>query len=515
MWHTVKATSNKFYHFKDWTEDGVSKSGDSTYTFQVTHSRHLVANFISETFPITLIANPEVGGTVSGGGDHFYNVEITVKAQPNLYYSFINWTENDIEVSTDANYTFVVTEARTLVANFERKECEIILLANPPDGGTVFCNGVEDGGIYLSGTPVIIEAIENPTYGFMYWTDENDDIFATDPTHSFIVTESLTLTAHFTTEIYRIEVIANPEEWGEVEGGGVYSYGDIATVLAKTDPLHRFINWMEDGLVVSTDAEYTFTVTESRTLIANFNKFQYVVIAEADEEYGYTEGSGVYDAGATASVKVIEYECHRFKNWTINGKVVSLSNPYEFTVTEDVTIIANFHILDFDTYCPTLWNNTFLLDMRKLRETYGEIIGCKWFKNDVWEEETQTIDEFSYSAGPKETDLLEAAPTYYSFHLITQNYGELCSTPKFINNYIMAPPPNVKIWVHPNPVLSGAPFTVENVVKNDEIRVFNQYGICVYTGIANGETITLTLHVEAGAYVIWANEKQVKVVIVK
>jgi hypothetical protein len=71
------------------------------------------------------------------------------------------------------------------------------------------------------------------------------------------------------------------------------------------------------------------------------------------------------------------------------------------------------------------------------------------------------------------------------------------------------------MWVHPNPVLSGAPFTVENVVKNDEIRVFNQYGICVHTGIAAGETITLTLHVEAGTYVIWANDKQVKVVIIK
>jgi hypothetical protein len=37
----------------------------------------------------------------------------------------------------------------------------------------------------------------------------------------------------------------------------------------------------------------------------------------------------------------------------------------------------------------------------------------------------------------------------------------------------------------------------------------------VHSAIANGETITLTLHVEAGVYVVRANEKQVKVVIVR
>ncbi|MCL2510904.1 MAG: T9SS type A sorting domain-containing protein [Bacteroidales bacterium] len=63
--------------------------------------------------------------------------------------------------------------------------------------------------------------------------------------------------------------------------------------------------------------------------------------------------------------------------------------------------------------------------------------------------------------------------------------------------------------------MSGAPFTVEGVAKNDEVRVYNQSGICVHTAIATGETITLTLYVESGVYVVRANEKQVKVVIVR
>jgi len=59
------------------------------------------------------------------------------------------------------------------------------------------------------------------------------------------------------------------------------------------------------------------------------------------------------------------------------------------------------------------------------------------------------------------------------------------------------------------------PFVVEGVASGDEVRVYNQYGNCMYTGIATGETITITLHVEAGVYVVRAEGKQVKVVVVR
>ncbi|MCL2511518.1 MAG: T9SS type A sorting domain-containing protein, partial [Bacteroidales bacterium] len=164
---------------------------------------------------------------------------------------------------------------------------------------------------------------------------------------------------------------------------------------------------------------------------------------------------------------------------------------------------------------PTLWNNTFMLDLKKLKDDGYDVIGCKWYKNGIEQFITNTIDEFSYSAGPYATDQLESAPTYYSFRLITSNHGDLCSTIKLIDSDKMPPVPGDKIWAHPNPVMSGAPFTVEGVAKNDEVRVYNQSGICVHTAIATGETITLTLHVQAGVYLVRVNEKQVKVVIIR
>jgi hypothetical protein len=327
------------------------------------------------------------------------------------------------------------------------------------------------------------------------------------------------LTANFTLKAFEIILLAYPTNAGEVSGGGTYSYGEEITVHAVPDPIHSFVNWTEDGIEVSKDADYQFIVTSSRTLTANFDKAFFNVIAKIHPDYDtpntYTEGSGMYEVNTLATVTAFSSDCYRFKNWTIDDEEISTDNPYAFIVTGNVTLIANFYALDFDTYSPTLWNNTFMLDLNKLAVEGYDVIGCKWYKNDVEELNTRTIDEFSYSAGPKATDLLEPAPTTYSFMLITRNRGDLCSTLKSVNYNIFVSPPADNIWAHPNPVLAGTPFTVEGVAKDDEVRVYNQYGMCVHTAVAGGESIVLTLNVQAGAYVVRAGEKWVKVVIVR
>jgi hypothetical protein len=324
------------------------------------------------------------------------------------------------------------------------------------------------------------------------------------------------LTAHFTFEKYDIILLANPSSGGTVTGAGTYSYGEDIIVEAEAYECWQFINWTEDDEPVFTDAQYPFTVTRPRTLTANFEKISYNIIAEISAEYeGFTEGSDIYDACSMARVEAFTSDCYRFKYWTLNDEVVSIDNPYEFPVTENVILVAHFYALDFDTYCPTLWNNTFMLDLRKLEEEGYMVIDCKWYKNGIEQPVTRTIDNFSYSAGPNVNDLLEPAPTYYSFRLITRNRGELCSTLKYINPNLTFPDSNDKLWAHPNPVMSGVPFTVEGVAKDDEVRVYNQYGMCVSSAVANGESITLILNVQAGVYVVRANEKWVKVVVVR
>ena len=115
---TLTATANAGYTFANWTDNGNMVSTNPTYTFTVNSSRTLVANFQINSYSITVSANSAEGGTIAGAGSYWYGQSCTVTATSNSGYIFNNWTENGNVVSTNPTYTFMVTENRTLVANF-------------------------------------------------------------------------------------------------------------------------------------------------------------------------------------------------------------------------------------------------------------------------------------------------------------------------------------------------------------------------------------------------------------
>lgn len=73
----------------------------------------------------------------------------------------------------------------------------------------------------------------------------------------------------FTPEVFTVSVAVSPQEGGIVTGGGIYNYGATATLTVEPNPHYIFENWTEDDVVVSEEPTLTFTVTESRTLVAN------------------------------------------------------------------------------------------------------------------------------------------------------------------------------------------------------------------------------------------------------
>ena len=115
---TVTATANDGYTFLNWTENGTVVSTNAIYTFTVNGNRNLVANFQLLQYTISVSANPSVGGTVTGGGSYNHGQTCVVRATAQSGYTFTNWTENGLVVSSNATYTFRVNSNRNLVANF-------------------------------------------------------------------------------------------------------------------------------------------------------------------------------------------------------------------------------------------------------------------------------------------------------------------------------------------------------------------------------------------------------------
>jgi hypothetical protein len=63
-------------------------------------------------------AIPSGGGAFNGGGFYPAGASATVTAVANRGFSFVNWTEAGVVVSSSSNYTFDVTAGRTLAAQF-------------------------------------------------------------------------------------------------------------------------------------------------------------------------------------------------------------------------------------------------------------------------------------------------------------------------------------------------------------------------------------------------------------
>ena len=146
---------------------------------------------VDPEFAITTSANPSGGGTLTGAGTYHYGDTCTLTATPAAGYIFLSWTKNGTQVSTNPNYTFIVTGNRTFVAQFQEQNYTINVSASPTEGGMV-----SGAGIYGINTTCTLTATANTGYYFLNWT-QNGQPVSDSPTYSFNVTDNCNLVANF------------------------------------------------------------------------------------------------------------------------------------------------------------------------------------------------------------------------------------------------------------------------------------------------------------------------------
>ena len=140
---TLRATPDAEASFVAWKANNASGQVLSTanpYSFEVEQNMTICAVFQGGPTPhynINLSADPQEGGTVSGGGSKEEGSSCTVVATPAEGMVFDGWFENGTLVSNNASYTFTVERARTLVAQFgeapESNLSNVTLNGNPWD----------------------------------------------------------------------------------------------------------------------------------------------------------------------------------------------------------------------------------------------------------------------------------------------------------------------------------------------------------------------------------------------
>jgi hypothetical protein len=160
------------------------------------------------------------------------------------------------------NYAFSRTRIQVVT---QPVNYTITVSASPSAGGTV-----SGGGTFPAGSSRTVTATANSGYTFTNWT-ENGSVVSSSASYTFTLNANRNLVANFTTVNYTITVSASPSAGGTVSGGGTFPAGSSRTVTATANSGYTFVNWTENGSVVSSSASYTFTLNANRNLVANFN----------------------------------------------------------------------------------------------------------------------------------------------------------------------------------------------------------------------------------------------------
>jgi uncharacterized repeat protein (TIGR02543 family) len=151
------------------------------------------------------------------------------------------------------------------------------------------------------------------------------------------------------TTIPQILVSSTPAAGGLSAGAGTFAQASTVNVTATPNTGYTFTSWTDNGTVVSTSSSYQFSMAGNKTLVANFklippSQFA-VVLSSLPLAGGTTSGSGAYNGGTLVTVTAFPSAGYTFVNWTDNGAVASTSSSYQFNITGNRTLVANFKLI--------------------------------------------------------------------------------------------------------------------------------------------------------------------------
>ena len=320
----LTASPNQGWHFSHWNDGITSNPREITVTGNATYT----ANFLQDNYTITVMANPTIGGTVSGGGNNYhYGDMANLTATPASGYVFNSWSDGN----TESNRTVAVTGDAVYVANFSVAGATTYTVTVTSNNELL--GSVSGSGTYPAGSTVQIQAMPSQNAYFVKWDDGN-----TENPRNIEVTQNMNFVAEFAAyQTYTITVQSANPSMGSATGGGTFQEGTVIQISATANSGYYFIGW-DDG---NADNPRSITVTQNATYKAQFSTTivqTYSLTVMCNTSEGSVIGTGTYAAGSNVTIAAIPNAGFEFDKWN-DG---STHNPRQVTVNDNMTFVAFF-----------------------------------------------------------------------------------------------------------------------------------------------------------------------------
>ncbi|MBO7101829.1 MAG: fibronectin type III domain-containing protein [Bacteroidales bacterium] len=328
----------------------------------------------------TTVTIPQHGSvTPDGMISYALGETVTVTATPDSGYVFTYWT---IANAADTNnlfgdtvyanpYTFTIDSTMVnsiiiLKASFESvsgiEDSMTVFLANNNQAmGTI--NPAAGEYHVADGDSLVISAVANPGYHFLYWTREVqyfpasitsvDTIYSA--THTVHGMTWLLESVHNYTAYFEVDTTAAPNYYtltvicdttmGTVTGvpTTAVAEGTLVTLTAIPNPGYHFVDWSTG----ETTPTINVTVNSDMTLVANFaaDAQTYTVQVLWDETMGNVTGvpEGPVVAGSSVTLMANALTGYRFVAWLMDDDTLSHNHIYTIqSVDDNMTLIAVF-----------------------------------------------------------------------------------------------------------------------------------------------------------------------------
>ncbi|MES2796178.1 MAG: M43 family zinc metalloprotease [Bacteroidota bacterium] len=187
---TLLATPEYGYRFVNWTENGKIIEINNEAIVYEKANHHIVANFEPLDFSVNVTNSPQKINT--NFKQQYLSNQSIIADTSNNCYTFINWTQKDLVVSTNAKYSYKVESDLDFKANYDIKKYQLTFDLFPEAAGKVF-----QSGTFSCDTTLKLFAKAANNYVFSYWTDDKNQIISSDSNYTFKVSKQLKLTANF------------------------------------------------------------------------------------------------------------------------------------------------------------------------------------------------------------------------------------------------------------------------------------------------------------------------------